>query len=169
MIVTRSVRYLVLGLATLLACTPIHATYAGAPVRTVTKEITFTGFPLPWCSYPVEANFIAAVSDVVHQNNGNLVVDTQHVRANGTVVNPANGKSVDFHQSDQDKFIYYQDGTLTDIETGAFLQITIPGYGSVQANVGKYVVVYDQNFNLIRVTFMAGQQGDYNAICAYLQ
>ena len=61
------------------------------------------------------------------------------------------------------------DGTTTIAETGNASLLVVPGVGPVRGAAGRFVMVLDQDGNVISVTQTGAQPGtNFAAICSYL-
>jgi hypothetical protein len=133
------------------------AALADQPVTTVTTFDHTTTFPVGLCSFPFVAHSQGTIRETVYSNGK----DVQHaVDFHITYTNPANGKSATTTLGGPFIVTPNADGTVTVTINGNDGHITVPGQGTVFADVGRLVYIADPSdvFTPISIVKSTGRQ-----------
>ena len=134
---TKGTYAVLLAVAAALALAPAAA--ADKPTTTeihLDRTRTFTGL----CPFPFEAHTVGTLRETVYANGKDVV---HAIDFHITYTNPANGKTASTVLGGPVITEPYGDGTVKVTIHGADGHITVPGQGSVFANVGTLIYVAD--------------------------
>src|SRR3954447_686659 len=134
---TKRIGLALLAAAAVMAIAPLAA--ADAPTTTITnidRTRTFTGL----CPFPFQAHTVGTLRQTVY-SNGKVVVHA--IDFHITYTNPANGKTATTVLAGPVIQEPYGPGTVKVTIHGNDGHITVPGQGSVFADVGTFVYVAD--------------------------
>ena len=106
---------------------------------------------------------------VFFDKNGDPAFEIDSFALKETLTNPANGMSFSTPIAGPDIFTFHKDGSVTVASIGLIAHVVFKGQGEIAAQVGKIVVTFDADGNLIGIAFQAGKHDALlPAICAVL-